>query len=224
MACSVCGKKGHDIRACPVNAESEKVKLELALTQRRYLLESINTITELLKVPMVSAGVWFALSRSNPTLGVLNKAILAAELSPIIGDITFPEGVLLGAAIESTEDMVNILNKEGIMKETWEKLYEEFEKVAIPFGDILVPFFTPESMKNKSCAELGKRVWEMHLLATGQMEGPEGVIPDPRPDPLGARKAAATVAFGFNLKAMKDNGCPRPTHPYLSPEAQWEAL
>jgi len=42
MACSVCGKKGHDIRACPVNAESEKVKLELALTQRRYLLESIR--------------------------------------------------------------------------------------------------------------------------------------------------------------------------------------
>jgi len=223
MACSVCGKKGHDIRACPVKAEEDKVKLELALTERRYLLESINTITELLKVPMVSAGVWFAMSRSSPTLGVLNKAILAAELSPIIGDITFPEGVLLGAAIESTEDMVNILNKEGLM-DPFNLLLTEFEKVAIPLGDILVPFLTPESMKKKSCAELGQRVWEMHLMANGNMEGPEGVIPDPRPDPLGARKAAATVAFGFNLKAMKDKGCPRPTHPYLSPEAQWEAL
>jgi len=223
MACSVCGKKGHDIRACPVNAESEKVKLELALTQRRYLLESINTITELLKVPMVAAGVWFTISRSTPTLGVLNKAILAAELSPIIGDITFPEGVLLGAAIESTEDMVNILNKEGLM-EAYEKVYSELEKLALPVGDILVPFLTPESIKKKSCSELGQRVYEMHLAATGKMEGPEGVVVDPRPDPFNARKIAATYSFGVNLKAMKDKGCPRPTHPYFSPEAQWDAL
>lgn len=223
MACSVCGKKGHDIRACPVNAENEKVKLELALTQRRYLLESINTITELLKVPMVAAGVWFTISRGNPTLGVLNKAILAAELSPIIGDITFPEGVLLGAAIESTEDMVNILNKEGLM-DAYDKVVEEFETVTSPVAELLFPLIIPESTKKKSCAELGQRVYDMHLEATGKMEGPEGVVVDPRPDPLNARKIAATYAFGVNLKAMKDKGCARPTHPYFSPEAQWNRL
>ena len=32
-------------------------------------------------------------------MGALNKAILTAELAPIVGDIKFPEGVLLGAAI-----------------------------------------------------------------------------------------------------------------------------
>lgn len=176
---------------------------------------------------MISAALWFAISRSNATLGVLNKAILTAELAPLIGDIKFPEGVLLGAAIESTEDMVNLLHGEGLM-DSWEKMIEAAKKVALPLGDLLVPFLTPESMKNKSCEELGRRVWEMHLMATGKIEGPEGVIPDPNwpvDDPLGGpRRATATIAFGFNLKAMKDKGCPRPTHPYLSPESQWAAL
>ena len=62
---------------------------------------------------------------------------------------------------------------------------------------------------------------DLSLLA---MEGPEGVVVDPRPDPFNARKIAATYSFGVNLKAMKDKGCPRPTHPYFSPEAQWDAL
>jgi len=223
MACAVCKKSGHDRRNCPLLIKSEETKLELALTERRYILEAINSVTALIKIPMVTAGVWFMISRGNPTLGVLNKAILAAELSPIIGDITFPEGVLLGAAIESTEDMVNILNKEGLM-ETYEKLYEEFETITSPIAEILFPLLIPESTKKKSCAELGQRVWEMHLEATGKMEGPEGVVVDPRPDLFNARKIAATYAFQSNLKAMKDKGCARPTHPYLSPEAQWDRL
>jgi len=223
MACAVCKKSGHDRRNCPLLIKSEEAKLELALTERRYLLEAINSVTALIKIPMVTAGVWFMMSRSNATLGVLNKAILTAELTPVLGDIKFPEGVLLGAAIESTEDLVNILHGEGLM-DSWDKVKEAAEKVALPIGDILVPFLTPESMKKKSCEELGQRVYELHLMATGKMEGPEGVVVDPRPDPLGARKASATVAFGFNLKAMKDKGCDRPTHPYFSPEDQWDAL
>jgi len=222
MACSVCGKKGHDIRACPVNAESEKVKLELALTQRRYFLESLDTASNLLQVPMVTAAVWFMLSRSSATLGVLNKAILAAELTPVIGDIKFPEGVLLGAAMESTEDFVNILNKEGLMEKWTDELKAGAEKVALPIGDILAPFITPNAIKGMTCAEQGQKVWHFHLMATGKKEGPEGVVNDPASNPV--NRATAAIAFGVYLKAMKDNGCPRPTHPYTSPEAQWEAL
>jgi len=225
--CGICRKAGHTRRHCPLLKDKNATELELALTQRRFVLEAVNSVTALLQVPMVTAGVWFMMSRSNATLGVLNKAILTAELAPIIGDIKFPEGVLLGAAIESTEDFVNLLSGEGLM-ESWDKVYSAAEKVAIPFGDVLVPFLTPKGMKLKSCEELGQRVWEMKLMSKGQIEGPEGVIDDPKyplSDPLHApRRATATIAFGFNLKAMKDKGCARPTHPYYSPPEQWDAL
>ena len=61
------------------------------------------------RFPWLQSGVWFYISRTNPVMGALNKAILTAELAPIVGDIKFPEGVLLGAAMESTEDLLNLL-------------------------------------------------------------------------------------------------------------------
>ena len=72
-------------------------EIELQLSQRRFILEALNTGATVLQLPIVSAFVWFYLSRTNTSLGILNKLILAAELTPIIGDIKFPEGVLLGA-------------------------------------------------------------------------------------------------------------------------------
>lgn len=225
--CSVCREPGHNKNSCPAKEKNNAIALDLQLKNRRYVLEAVNSVTALIQIPMVTAGVWFMLSRSNATLGVLNKAILAAELAPIIGDIKFPEGVVLGAAIESTEDLVNILHGAGLV-EPWNQLKTEAEeKVIIPFGDILVPFLTPEAIKKKSCEELGQRVWELKLISKGQIETPEGVIADPRSDDSVieiARRASAAVAFGFNLKAMKDKGCDRPTHPYYSPPAQWDAL
>jgi len=220
--CAVCREPGHNKNNCPVKEKKDAIALDLQLKNRRYVLEAVNSVTALIQIPMVTAGVWFMLSRSNATLGVLNKAILAAELAPIIGDIKFPEGVVLGAAIESTEDLVNILHGAGLV-EPWNKLKEEVEqKVVVPFGDILVPFLTPESIKKMTCEELGQRVWELHLMATGKKEGPEGVVNDPNSNAI--NRATATVGFGFHLKAMKDKGCDRPTHPYYSPPAQWDAL
>jgi len=218
--CGICRKAGHTRRHCPILKDKNATELELALTQRRFVLEAVNSVTALLQVPMVTAGVWFMMSRSNATLGVLNKAILTAELAPVIGDIKFPEGVLLGAAMESAEDFTNMLAAEGLMG-FWDELYEAAEKVAIPIGDVLVPFLTPESMRKKSCEELGQRVWEMHLMSTGKKEGPEGLIDY---DWGAVNVATATIAFGFNLKAMKDKGCDRPTHPYFSPPEQWARL
>ena len=147
MACSVCKQKGHVKNSCPVQKEKDRLKLELALTERRYLLESLDTAARLLQVPIVTATVWFLMSRSVPTLGVLNKAILAAELAPVIGDIKFPEGVLLGAAMESTEDVVNILHDEGILEETYDQLLAAVAPAAIPLGNIIGPFITPTGVK-----------------------------------------------------------------------------
>jgi len=95
-------------------AKQTTAEIELQLSERRFILEAINTGAALLQVPIVTAGVWFYFSRSNPALGALNKAILAAELAPIVGDIKFPEGVLLGAAMESTEDLLKILEGYGL--------------------------------------------------------------------------------------------------------------
>jgi len=91
----------------------DPAEIELQLSERRFILEAMTTAAKLLEVPLVTAAVWFYFSRSNPALGALNKAILAAELAPIVGDIRFPEGVLLGAAMESTEDLLKILEAKG---------------------------------------------------------------------------------------------------------------
>jgi len=78
------------------------------------MLEAIQTAASLLQVPIITAGVWYLLSKDNLTLSTLNKAIIAAELTPIIGDIKYPEGVLLGASIESLEDFLKLLEKSKI--------------------------------------------------------------------------------------------------------------
>ena len=57
-------------------------EIELQLSQRRFILEAMNASANLLQVPIVTAFIWFYLSRTNAALGALNKAILAAELNP----------------------------------------------------------------------------------------------------------------------------------------------
>jgi len=200
--------------------EEIKAEVELQLSQRRFVLESINTAATLIQVPIVTAGIWYFLSRTNPALGALNKAILAAELAPIIGDIKFPEGVLLGAAMESTEDFLNILQGAGLLDT--EAVISAAEKAAIDSGDLLAEFLMPKGMKLKNCEQLNQDIWKAHLAATGKMEGPEGVTPNP--DTNLVAEAAATIQFGMILKAMKNNGCDKPTHPYYATDKMWKDI
>jgi len=200
-------------------------EIELQLSQRRFILEAITAGAALLEVPLVTAGVWYYLSRTNPALGALNKAILAAELAPIIGDIKFPEGVLLGAAMESTEDFLNILEGEGLLKglgETAEKVISKAEQAAIDAGGVLAEFLMPKGMRLKSCEDLNKKLWKAHLAGTGRMEGPEGVVPNP--DTNGILEASGVYEFGFTFKAMKMNGCDKPTHPYFASDKAWAEI
>lgn len=200
-----------------VTPEELQAAVELQLSQRRFVLESINTAATLIQVPIVTAGIWYFLSRTNPALGALNKAILAAELAPIVGDIQFPEGVLLGAAMESTEDFLNILEGAGLLDT--EAVISEAEQAAIDTGDLLAEILMPKGMKLKNCEQLNQELWEHHLMATGRMEGPEGVIADP--DSNSINRVSATYAFGMTLKAMKNNGCEKPTHPYFATDKMW---
>jgi len=199
--------------------------VELQLSQRRFVLESINTGAALLQVPLVTAGIWYYLSRTNPALGALNKAILAAELAPIIGDIKFPEGVLLGAAMESTEDFLNILEGEGLLKdlgETAEKVISAAHQKTIDTGAVLAEFLMPKGMKLMSCEDLNEKLWNAHLAGTGRMEGPQGVVPNP--DTNGILEASGVYEFGWSLLALKNNGCDKPTHPYFVSDKMWAEI
>ena len=200
--------------------EGKAAEVELQLNERRFILEAIDSTAALLQVPMVTAGVWFMMSRSNSTLGVLNKAILAAELTPIIGDIKFPEGVLLGAAIESTEDFLEMLRKAGIIDE--ETLLAWIKEQEIKGGALFADFLGIFPGLNLDCEGLNRVVWNEHLKATGKKEGPEGVINDPASTRFG--RVIASIDFALALKQMKKDGCSRPTHPYYSPPEQWDAL
>jgi len=110
-------------------------EIELQLSERRFLLEAVQTGAQLLQVPIITAFVWAYLSRTNTSLGVLNKAILAAEMTPLIGDIKFPEGVLLGAAMESTDDMLDILGKAGLLDT--EKIKQKVVELQEDTGDLI---------------------------------------------------------------------------------------
>jgi len=133
----------------------DAAEIELQLSERRFILEAITTATRLLEVPLVTAAVWFYFSRSNPALGALNKAILAAELAPIVGDIRFPEGVLLGAAMESTEDLLKILEGYGLgsVAEWYAAAEEQAQDAGEMAADKIVSFVAPlescESLKEK---------------------------------------------------------------------------
>ena len=129
----------------------DPAEIELQLSERRFILESLQTVAQLLQVPLVTAGVWFYISRTNPVMGALNKAILTAELAPIVGDIKFPEGVLLGAAMESTEDLLNLLEGYGLGSAA--EWFNGAEEKAQDAGEIvagqIVKFVAPhESCKN----------------------------------------------------------------------------
>lgn len=95
-------------------AKQSTAEIELQLSQRRFIVEAIQAAASLLQVPIITAGVWYLISKDNLTLSTLNKAMIAAELSPIIGDIKYPEGVLLGASIDSLEDFLGLLKKSKI--------------------------------------------------------------------------------------------------------------
>ena len=129
--------------------------------------------------------------------------------------------MLLGAAIESTEDFLEILRKAGVVDEetirAWIK--EQEIKGGALFADALLALFPG---LNLDCEGLNRVVWKEHLKATGKKEGPEGVINDPDSTRIG--RGIATIDFALALKQMKKDGCSRPTHPYFSPPEQWDAL
>jgi len=183
-------------------------EVELQLSQRRFILEAMNTAATVIQVPVITAFVWYYLSRTNAALGALNKAILAAELAPIVGDIQFPPGVLLGAAMESSEDFLNILDGKGILDA--DKIKEGAKEAVEDTGDVLADVLVGVTGLGKgfNCQEQESAVFDARVAALAEGQNV-------------AEKFLNTTAYGLLLKSLKTNGCDRPG--YLS-EEKWREL
>ena len=179
-------------------------EIELQLSQRRFILEAMNASANLLQVPIVTAFIWFYLSRTNAALGALNKAILAAELTPLVGDIKFPEGVLLGAAMESSEDMLKILDKAGVLDKPVDEIKNEAIEKAQDVGDFLgdqIIRIVPDRTCEYWTSDL-KKDWDLA-----------------KNNPI--KNWEASARFWIALKKMKKQGCDRPD--WISTK-NWEML
>jgi hypothetical protein len=127
-------------------------EIELQLSERRFILEALNTAATVIQVPIVTAFVWWAMSERSHTLRKLNKAIILAELTPKIGDINFPEGVLLGAAAETVDEFQTILEKTGV------KVGEVVEKATDLATDTIFDILVPASL---NCIQMQGRRREL---------------------------------------------------------------
>ena len=182
-------------------------EIELQLSERRFILEAMNTAATVIQVPVITAFIWYYLSRTNAALGALNKAILAAELAPIVGDIQFPPGVLLGAAMESSEDFLNILDDADVIDA--KKVKEAAQDAVEDTGDILGGVLVGVTGLGKgfNCQELESAVFDARAAAL-----------EDQPWYL---KWGNTTSYGLLLKSLKTNGCDRPG--YIS-EEKWREL
>ena len=195
-------------------------EIELQLSERRFILEALNTAAKVIEVPVITAFIWYYLSRTNATLGALNKAILAAELAPIVGDIQFPSGVLLGAAMESTEDFLNILEGEGLLDAG--KIKEAAKGAVVDTGDVLADLLVGVTGLGKgfTCEEQASAVFDAREAALDKTKNPLQLLL--AGDWRGAiSETGNTISYGALLKSLKTNGCDRPG--YVT-EDEWRRL
>jgi len=122
MACSECGRNGHKKPNCPIIEEKKEVQMERLIT-------ILQTIPLILSNPLFIAFAWFQFSKMNQSANTLNNIIAIAELVPTV-DLSLPEGVILGAMLEKSEDVVKYWNENSIgnrIEEGGEWVSEGFE-------------------------------------------------------------------------------------------------
>ena len=201
--------------------EETRAEIELQLSERRFILEAMNTAATVIQVPVITAFIWYYLSRTNATLGALNKAILAAELTPLIGDIQFPSGVLLGAAMESTEDFLKILEDGGVIPSA-EEIKEAAKGAVVDTGDVLADVLVGVTGLGKgfTCEEQASAVFDAREAALDKTKNPLELLL--AGDWRGAiSETGNTISYGALLKSLKTNGCDRPG--YVT-EDEWQRL
>jgi hypothetical protein len=145
MACSVCGRTGHKKPNCPIVKEEKK-------EQQQQLITILQTIPLILSNPLVIAGAWLGISKMFPSVNLLNNLIATAEIVPTV-DLNVPQGVVLGAMIDKTDDAIDLFNDivEFILETdinpipTREEVKEGTVEGAKDIGQFILDFFTPTS-------------------------------------------------------------------------------
>ena len=132
MACSVCR------RNCPIVKEEKK-------EQQQQLITILQTIPLILSNPLVIAGAWLGISRMFPSVNLLNNLIATAEIVPTV-DLNVPQGVVLGAMIDKTDDAINLFNDiTDNPIPTREEVKEGTVELGKDVGQFILDFFTPTS-------------------------------------------------------------------------------
>ena len=140
MACSVCGRNGHKKPNCPIVKEEKK-------EQQQQLITILQTIPLILSNPLVIAGAWLGISRMFPSVNLLNNLIATAEIVPTV-DLNVPQGVVLGAMIDKTDDAINLFNEivDNINPiPTKKEVKEGTVELGKDVGQFILDFFTPTS-------------------------------------------------------------------------------
>jgi len=145
MACSVCRRTGHKKPNCPIIKEEKR-------EQQKQLITVLQTIPLILSNPLTIAAVWFGLSKISPQINLLNNLIATAELVPAV-DLNVPQGVVLGAMIDKTDDSIALFNeiKEFIFEGGLDVLPTKDEvkagtaEAGIDILQFIADFFTPTS-------------------------------------------------------------------------------
>jgi len=102
MACSVCREIGHKKPNCPVVKEEKQ-------EQQKQLITILQTIPLILSNPLFQTFLWLEFSKRNENANLLNNLIATAEIVPAI-DLNLPQGVVLGAMLDKTEDSIALWN------------------------------------------------------------------------------------------------------------------
>jgi len=108
MACSYCRENGHTKRNCP-KEKDEKIKI-----QRDRLNMVIQVLPAIVENPIMQSMVWWQISKRVPLFDFFNKVVVGTETFAVaiggslwdIERVNLPQGVVMGAFLQETEDAV----------------------------------------------------------------------------------------------------------------------
>lgn len=114
---------GHKKPNCPILKEEKERDIDRGIT-------ILQTIPPILSNPLIIAGIWLGLTQISPRVNALNNLIAIGELVPTI-DLGLPQGVVLGAMVDKTDDAIDLWNEiRGFI--------EDFELPSMPTRDEII--------------------------------------------------------------------------------------
>lgn len=140
---------GHKKPNCPVLEEKNEKDIDRAIL-------ILQTIPILINHPLVIAGIWLMLGKRYPEINALNNLLAVGEIIPTV-DLNVPDGVVLGAMIDKTDDAIALFNevKDFILDfevptlpskdEIIDEAKESGKEAGVDVVKFIIDFFRPSS-------------------------------------------------------------------------------